>query len=194
VLSNSAHSVEPSSRDELQRFVALSTTSCFAGVSVVPVPVEFSSSTAAALAGARFSATTSHLALDNGWAGIVINGYVRDTVALNALELGVKSMGTNPRLSRRDGTGAVGACGRTEEASTLSRETIAGRTWGLSRTQAPSPPGGPWRDLPALEERLAALVDAEFEAGEETTSNDCLWAAHSAERFWKGAATAYGHK
>jgi regulator of ribonuclease activity A len=48
------------------------------------------------------------LAADNRWAGVVINGCVRDAVALDELGLGIKALGTNPRPSRKDGTGEVG--------------------------------------------------------------------------------------
>ncbi len=48
------------------------------------------------------------LALDSGWSGIVVNGCVRDSAALDGLALGVKALGTNPRPSRKDGTGAIG--------------------------------------------------------------------------------------
>jgi regulator of ribonuclease activity A len=51
----------------------------------------------------------ANLALGNGWAGIVIHGCVRDSAALDSLELGVKAIGTNPRPSRKDGAGAAGA-------------------------------------------------------------------------------------
>ncbi len=47
------------------------------------------------------------LALRNGWAGVVVHGCVRDADALDALALGVKALGTNPRPSRKDGAGAV---------------------------------------------------------------------------------------
>jgi|SRR5690242_10730641 regulator of ribonuclease activity A len=47
------------------------------------------------------------LARDNGWAGIVLNACVRDSVALDALGLGVKALGTNPRPSRKGGEGEV---------------------------------------------------------------------------------------
>ena len=52
--------------------------------------------------------TIAGLALDNGWAGIVVNGCVRDSAALDGLGLGVKALGTNPRRSRKDGAGAIG--------------------------------------------------------------------------------------
>jgi regulator of ribonuclease activity A len=44
-------------------------------------------------------------AVDNGWAGIVINGAVRDVVTLATLPLGVKALGSNPRKSAKDGAG-----------------------------------------------------------------------------------------
>jgi regulator of ribonuclease activity A len=47
------------------------------------------------------------LALDTGWAGIVLNGCVRDSVALDALGLGVKALGTCPRPSGKQGRGEV---------------------------------------------------------------------------------------
>ncbi len=47
------------------------------------------------------------LARANGWAGVVINGAVRDTVALAALELGISALGTCPRRSKKDGHGEL---------------------------------------------------------------------------------------
>lgn len=47
------------------------------------------------------------LAFKSGWAGIVINGCVRDTVALDELGFGVKALGSNPRPSRKDGEGEI---------------------------------------------------------------------------------------
>lgn len=44
-------------------------------------------------------------AVRNGWAGVVINGAVRDAVALGGLDLGVKAMGSNPRPSGKTGAG-----------------------------------------------------------------------------------------
>jgi regulator of ribonuclease activity A len=45
------------------------------------------------------------LAVDNGWAGIVINGAVRDVAALCALDIGIKALGSNPRKSTKTGDG-----------------------------------------------------------------------------------------
>lgn len=46
-------------------------------------------------------------AVQNGWAGLVIHGAVRDSAALAGLGLGIKALGTNPRKSGKTGTGAV---------------------------------------------------------------------------------------
>lgn len=44
-------------------------------------------------------------AASNGWAGIVINGAVRDAAPLGTLPLGIKARGTNPRRSLKEGRG-----------------------------------------------------------------------------------------
>ncbi len=46
-------------------------------------------------------------AVRNGWAGVIINGAVRDRAALAELELGVKALGSNPRKSAKDSAGEV---------------------------------------------------------------------------------------
>ena len=45
------------------------------------------------------------LGVDNGWAGLIINGAVRDAATLRTLEIGIKAMGTNPRKSSKTGDG-----------------------------------------------------------------------------------------
>jgi regulator of ribonuclease activity A len=47
------------------------------------------------------------LAAQNGWAGLVLNGAVRDVVALAHLPLGIKALGSNPRKSGKTGAGEV---------------------------------------------------------------------------------------
>lgn len=47
-------------------------------------------------------------AVANGWAGVVINGAVRDRAALAELPLGVKALGSNPRKSAKAGAGESG--------------------------------------------------------------------------------------
>lgn len=46
-------------------------------------------------------------AVTNGWAGVVINGVIRDRVALAQTNLGIKALGSNPRKSAKDSVGAV---------------------------------------------------------------------------------------
>ncbi len=45
------------------------------------------------------------LAAGNGWEGVVIHGVVRDVLALNRIDLGVKALGSNPRKSSKNRTG-----------------------------------------------------------------------------------------
>ena len=49
------------------------------------------------------------IAVQRGWAGLVISGAVRDSAALNLLDLGIKALGTNPRKSSKTGAGVVQA-------------------------------------------------------------------------------------
>jgi regulator of ribonuclease activity A len=45
------------------------------------------------------------LGVDNGWAGLIINGAVRDASTLRTLEIGIKALGTNPRKGTKTGDG-----------------------------------------------------------------------------------------
>jgi len=45
------------------------------------------------------------LAVDNGWAGVIVHGAVRDAAALRTMNLGVKALGTNPRKGTKTGEG-----------------------------------------------------------------------------------------
>ncbi len=47
----------------------------------------------------------AELARSNGWAGLIINGAVRDAAALHGLDIGIKALGTNPRKSSKTGAG-----------------------------------------------------------------------------------------
>jgi regulator of ribonuclease activity A len=47
------------------------------------------------------------LAQASGWAGLVINGAVRDVEALGGLDIGIKALGSNPRKSAKRGAGEV---------------------------------------------------------------------------------------
>ncbi|MGO4247855.1 ribonuclease E activity regulator RraA [Paenarthrobacter sp. RAF54_2] len=46
-------------------------------------------------------------AVANGWAGVIINGAVRDREALAGLPLGIKALGSNPKKSAKTGVGEV---------------------------------------------------------------------------------------
>lgn len=45
------------------------------------------------------------LALRNGWAGIVVNGCIRDSAEIASIDIGVKALATHPRKSRKQGLG-----------------------------------------------------------------------------------------
>lgn len=45
------------------------------------------------------------LAQDNGWAGIVVDGCIRDSDEINACEIGVRALGAHPQKSSKKGAG-----------------------------------------------------------------------------------------
>ena len=45
------------------------------------------------------------IAVDRGWAGLIIHGVVRDSLALSSLPIGIKALGTNPAKSSKTGAG-----------------------------------------------------------------------------------------
>jgi regulator of ribonuclease activity A len=57
------------------------------------------------LAAALMGDMIAKIAADNGWAGVVINGAVRDVAVLAGVEIGIKALGSNPRKSRKGGAG-----------------------------------------------------------------------------------------
>jgi regulator of ribonuclease activity A len=48
----------------------------------------------------------AELGVRNGWAGVVVNGCIRDSEAVGTMALGVKALGTCPRKSEKKGRGA----------------------------------------------------------------------------------------
>ncbi|WBY03015.1 ribonuclease E activity regulator RraA [Ramlibacter tataouinensis] len=54
---------------------------------------------------ALFGDVMAGLAVRNGWAGVVVNGWIRDSAEIDAMDLGVKALGTVPR---RAGLGSGG--------------------------------------------------------------------------------------
>lgn len=94
---------------------AISTVQCFEDISLLRsilatpgaggvVVVEGGGSLRTALLGD----TMAQLAIDNGWAGLVINGVVRDTRALADMDIGIKALGSSPRRGGRTGQGQQG--------------------------------------------------------------------------------------
>ena len=47
----------------------------------------------------------AELGRSNGWAGVIVNGAVRDAATLRTLQIGIKALGTNPRKSTKTGAG-----------------------------------------------------------------------------------------
>ena len=47
----------------------------------------------------------AEMALDNGWAGVVMYGCVRDVDVLAETELGIQALGAHPRRSEKRGEG-----------------------------------------------------------------------------------------
>jgi regulator of ribonuclease activity A len=63
--------------------------------------VDGEGSTRCALMGDRLAL----LAHDNGWAGIVINGCIRDSAEISGIPVGVRALHAVPRKSSKEGTG-----------------------------------------------------------------------------------------
>jgi regulator of ribonuclease activity A len=42
---------------------------------------------------------------DNGWAGVIINGAIRDSGEIAGIDIGVKALGVNPAKSEKKGEG-----------------------------------------------------------------------------------------
>ena len=47
----------------------------------------------------------AELGMNNGWAGLVVHGCIRDCAVLATLDIGIKALGTNPRRSVKQGKG-----------------------------------------------------------------------------------------
>lgn len=44
----------------------------------------------------------------NDWAGIIINGAIRDSAVINRMDVGLRCLGTSPKKSRKTGAGVLG--------------------------------------------------------------------------------------
>ena len=69
----------------------------------------------ASLRTALLGGNLAALAQDNGWAGVIVHGCVRDTAEIAACRVGVRALAACPRKPRKAGEGAqgvpVGVCG-----------------------------------------------------------------------------------
>lgn len=61
----------------------------------------------------------ARMAADNGWAGIIVHGCVRDSAELATIELGIQALATHPRRSHKRGEGSV------EEAVEIGGVTVS---------------------------------------------------------------------
>jgi regulator of ribonuclease activity A len=71
------------------------------------------------------------IAVERGWAGLVINGAVRDSATLDELEIGIKALGTNPRKSSKTGAGQVGEVVEIGGARIASGQTVVSDEDGI---------------------------------------------------------------
>ena len=68
------------------------------------------------------------IAQGNGWAGVIINGAVRDVATLRTIDIGIKALGSNPRKSAKVGAGerdvpvSFGGCAFRPGADVFSDE------------------------------------------------------------------------
>jgi regulator of ribonuclease activity A len=65
------------------------------------IVVDGEGSTARALMGDMLAAR----AAENGWAGVIINGAIRDSAEIAGVDIGVKALGVNPAKSDKKGEG-----------------------------------------------------------------------------------------
>ena len=56
---------------------------------------------------ALFGDNMAALMIRNGWAGVIVNGAVRDIAEIDAMDIGVKALGTVARRGGQDGGGAI---------------------------------------------------------------------------------------
>lgn len=59
----------------------------------------------------------ARLAIDNAWAGIIVNGCVRDSKEINRMDIGIKAIATNPARSDKRGEGQENVTVRFADAT-----------------------------------------------------------------------------
>ena len=77
----------------------------------------------AAMGYALFGGNLGKLAEENGWAGVVVNGCIRDTAELAACAIGVKALAAHPKRSDKQGRG------ETDVTVNFAGLTIAPGEW-----------------------------------------------------------------
>ncbi|MBJ68539.1 MAG: hypothetical protein CL463_01400 [Acidimicrobiaceae bacterium] len=50
----------------------------------------------------------AQLAVDNGWAAVIVHGYIRDSQVIAGIPIGVRALGTTPRRSIKEDKGCIG--------------------------------------------------------------------------------------
>ena len=63
------------------------------------------------------------LAIENEWAVIIVNGYIRDSAVIAEMPIGIKALGTNPRKSIKKNRGEV------DIRLTIAQIPIKPRSW-----------------------------------------------------------------
>jgi len=90
----------------------------------------------------------AQLAVDNGWAGIVVHGAVRDTAVLAGLPIGIRRSGRTrapaPRPEPVSGTCRSASAGPRSVRATRSGATTTGSSFSRSDRR---PPGDPLHDV-----------------------------------------------
>jgi regulator of ribonuclease activity A len=81
------------------------------------------------------------VAVERGWAGIVVNGCVRDVEALRRLPIGIKALGSNPRRSGKLGTGEVDVPVTFGGATFVPGQTLTSDEDGVVVTRPPGSAG-----------------------------------------------------
>jgi regulator of ribonuclease activity A len=81
-------------------------------------------------------------AVANGWAGVVINGAIRDREVLADLPLGIKALGSNPRKSAKAGAGGTDVELDIDGVRILPGVMLWCDPDGILVERAPEPPKG----------------------------------------------------
>ena len=77
------------------------------------------------------------LGVEKGWAGVIVNGAIRDSVAIAALPLGLKALGTNPVKSGKTGAGEADVRLRPPPGRTATGEATLGAITQSASATAP---------------------------------------------------------